>query len=544
MGRLLTIALMAAAIGGVLGAAIGATLLATIAPLSEYSGWFIAVCAALTAAAAAPIAVLAMRGKRPNGADSRVCLAVVLFGGAAGAAVAPMLFGDHPAGRQLLCVAGGALLADCLMGLIARIRGQAAAEPRDGSPRRWFQFTLGSLLALTFLTSVALSLWVRGPMARRRVLAAIEAGGGGRVRYASRAPEWIVQLLGSPARGFFDEVETLDLYDPADADLAPLAAFTRLRSLQVSGNRISDKGLEAIARLPSLEDLSLALDVRGSPVLGRPVSALVIADSDITAAGLARLRQLPRLKTLSLPGSITDAGLREISALTKLEKLWIISLGDRPTVWPRLTASGTAHLGKLKMLRELHLSYMPLDDSELAFIESLTRLEYLDLNQTKIADAGLIHLRPLHQLEYLCLGGRKITGEGFAGLSLSRLRQLDLSSTGITDGGLSHIANFKNLISLLLSFSKVTDAGMPYLESLTELQLLELANTRITDDGLKHLRSLTKLTHLGLSRTAITDAGLKHLEGLKQVGGFDFSQTEVTPAAVQRLEETWRRQRE
>ncbi|HEX7379505.1 MAG TPA: hypothetical protein VF278_20450 [Pirellulales bacterium] len=157
MGRLLTIALMAAAIGGVLGAVIGAALLATIAPLSEYSGWFIAVCAALTAAAAAPIAVLAMRGKRPNGADSRVRLAVALFGGAAGAAVAPTLFGDHPAGRQLLCVAGGALLAACLMGLVARIRGQATAEPRDGSPRRWFQFTLGSLLALTFLNYLGLS---------------------------------------------------------------------------------------------------------------------------------------------------------------------------------------------------------------------------------------------------------------------------------------------------------------------------------------------------------------------------------------------------
>lgn len=544
MGRLLTIALVAAAIGGILGAGSGAALLAAFGPLPEYSGWFIGVCTAITAAAAVPMAVVAMRGKLSVDAGFRVRLAAVLLGGAAGAVAAQTLFGDRPAGRQLLCVAIGALAAACLMHVTARLRGQAAPRPDDGARKRWLQFTLGSLLALMVLTSAALSLWVRGPMARRRVLSAIEAGGGGRVRYASRAPEWIIQLLGSPARAFFDEVDTIDLHDPADADLVGLAACTRLRSLQVSGNRITDKGLEAIARLASLEELWLSLDVRASPVLGRDPAAMAIADTHVTPAGLGQLRHLPRLKSLSLPDSITDAGLREISALTHLEVLWIVSLDSRPAVWPPLSASGTAHLSKLTRLRELILSRMPLGDNEIAFIESLTRLERLDLDQTDVTDAGLIHLRPLHQLESLNLAGRKITGDGFAGLSFPRLRQLHLGFAGITDRGLSHLAQSKNLTALYLTYGKITDAGMPYLRSLAELQSLELAFTGITDGGLEPLEPLTKLTYLGLTGTKITDAGLKHLQGLTQMRHFDAQHTEATPAGIARLEEIWRRHRE
>lgn len=544
MGRLLTIAIIAAVIGGTLGAVAGAVLLATVGPLSEYSGWFIGVCAALTAAAAVPIALVAMRGKLSVDAGFRARFAGVLLGAAAGAVAAQPLFGDRPAGRQLLCVAIGAVVAACLIRLSARLRGNATARPSAGSRRRWLQFTLGSLLALMILTSAALSLWVRGPMARRRVLSAIEASGGGRVSYASRAPEWITQLLGSPARAFFDEVDAIDLHDPADADLARLAAFTRLRSLQVSGNRISDKGLEAIAHLSSLEQLWLSLDVRASPVLGRPPASLAIADTNITTAGLAQLRRLSRLKSLSTPDSITDAGLREISALTNLEVLWIVSLGSRPAVWPPLTASGTAHLGKLTKLRELLLSRMPLGDSEIAFIASLARLKRLDLDRTNVTDAGLIHLRPLHQLESLSLTGRKLTGTGFAGLSFPRLRQLQLGSAGITDRGLSHLANFTNLTSLYLNHAMITDAGMSYLASLAELQLLELAYTDITDAGLENLRSLTKLNYLGLSGTAITDEGLKRLEGLNQMHHLDAEHTGATPAGIKRLEEIWRRQRD
>jgi internalin A len=544
MGRLLTIALAAAVIGGTLGAVSGVTLLATTGPWPEQPRWFIGVCAALAAAAAVPIALIAMRGKLSVDAGFRVRLAAVLLGAAAGAGNARSLFGDHPAGRQLLCVAIGALLATCLTRLAAQMRGQTTARPSDGPRGRWSQFTLGSLLALMVLTSAALSLWVRGPMARRRVLAAIEASGGGRVRYASRAPEWIVQLLGSSARAFFDEVDAIDLHDPADADLARLAAFTRLRSLQVSGNRISDVGLEAMVQLSSLEELWLSLDVRSSPVLARPPAALAIADANVTAAGIAQLRRLPRLRSLSLPDSIADAGLREISALNHLEKLWIVSQGNLPVVWPPLTAAGTAHLAKLTMLRELHLSHMPLGDSEIAFIQSLTRLRRLDLDQTDVTDAGLIHLLPLHELESLSLAGNKITGDGFAGLSFPRLRQLHLGSAGITDRGLSHLASFKNLTHLYLTFGKVTDSGMPYLASLAELQSLELSHTAITDAGLKQLRSLAKLTYLGVSATAITDEGLKHLEGLKEMRRFDCPNTSATPAGIQRLEDAWRRQRD
>jgi len=63
-----------------------------------------------------------------------------------------------------------------------------------------------------------------------------------------------------------------------DAPLVPIQGLTRLETLTLTGNRITDQGLALIARMPALENLDLDA-------------------TDVTDAGLVHLQSLTKLKT-------------------------------------------------------------------------------------------------------------------------------------------------------------------------------------------------------------------------------------------------------
>lgn len=539
LGRLLGLTLVAGVLGALVGGAAGAVVLPLAAPSPEDRVWFVWLCAILTGAVTAIATIIASRVRGGKASGLPDVLAAVLLGGCAGALMALRMFGGAPRGKQLFFFALGALAGGCAIGLCRGLR-RSPPKPADRrfaasenyspaaavclvdrasfrtpivdillerkSRGRWFQFTLGSLLACTTIASIVLALWVRGPIKRRQVLTAIERGGGGRVRYASRAPEWVVDLLGDVVRGIFDEVDEIELRAATDADLARIAFLPHLRCLSLSGT-VTDEAMKTVARWQSLEELRLG-------------------SAEITSLGLAQLRQLPRLRKLVVPMSIDDAGLEAVGAATGLETL---SIGTgpanpfRPPSWGPLTAAGLSRLCALAGLKDLSLYGMPVGDDETAFLERLPRLQRLHLVGTGISDAGLEHLGRLEQLEWLDLGGvtgSQVTGSGFEGLSsLSQLRRLDLRGTSVTDQGLSAIAALKNLESL------------------------DLTGTKITDDGLVHLKPLKRLKHLDISFTAVSDVGLPGLEELADVDVFHHYGTSITSAGIARLEKIWQERR-
>lgn len=79
----------------------------------------------------------------------------------------------------------------------------------------------------------------------------------------------------------------------------------QLKQLDLSGRGISDRGLEAIARLTNLEVLDLNVP-------------------SVTDAGIAHLRALSNLKGLTIDRSqLTDAGLEHLVALKSLKRLTV-----------------------------------------------------------------------------------------------------------------------------------------------------------------------------------------------------------------------------
>jgi hypothetical protein len=79
-----------------------------------------------------------------------------------------------------------------------------------------------------------------------------------------------------------------------DSCLVPLQGLTYLEQLSLSGNRITDKGLELIAHLPNLATLDLDA-------------------TDVTDAGIVSLQSMKNLKAIRLGGTrVTPEGVKRL----------------------------------------------------------------------------------------------------------------------------------------------------------------------------------------------------------------------------------------
>jgi hypothetical protein len=152
-------------------------------------------------------------------------------------------------------------------------------------------------------------------------------------------------------------------------------------------------------------------------------------------------------------------------------------------------------------------------DAGLKQVKGLTKLQKLGLSGTMVTDAGLDRIKGLTNLQSLSLGKTQVTDAGLKHLKgLTGLRTLGLIMTNVTDAGLEHLKGLTNLQSLSLGGTRVTDAGLEHLKGLAKLQSLNLMWTKVTDAGLEHLKGLPKLQRLGLSGAKVTDEGIKKLQ--------------------------------
>lgn len=203
--------------------------------------------------------------------------------------------------------------------------------------RRWCQFSLASLLLVTTVLAVCLGIWVDGARRQQRVIQLIEERGGsfgysyemksGAGKPALPGPAWLRDRLGID---YFDHVQGVWLEGESvtDADLAALADdLPRLTRLDIEhAANVTDAGLAHLAALHDLDGLTLdcpqITDAGLAHLEGLHRLDNVFLRSDhITDAGLVHLRPLKNLRVLRLECSITDAGMEDLTALTKLTKL-------------------------------------------------------------------------------------------------------------------------------------------------------------------------------------------------------------------------------
>lgn len=282
----------------------------------------------------------------------------------------------------------------------------------------------------------------------------------------------------------------------------------------------------------------------------RGLQAVSIEGCSVTDAGIAALKLQPRLRILTLrhsePPMITDAGLREIGAITTLTSL---SLGRTP-----VSKVGFAQLANLAELETFDASGPAVTDGALAELARLANLKRLSLSETALTNAGLAVLKRIGRLNFLRLHSKSITDGAIAQLKGLNLLELHIGDA-ISDGGLKDLKDFK-LISLSLADLPITDTGLKELSLLTTLRELDLRGTRISDAGLRELRPLTTidlplgksaksdagplprirgLVDLHLEDTAISDAGLREFSTFEHVPDLYLAGTKVTEDGMDEL---------
>lgn len=366
-----------------------------------------------------------------------------------------------------------------------------------------------------------------------------------------------------------------------DAEVAPLAALTRLKTLDIVAPyaNISQLTRGSFAILPGLKELrSFKITMKDTDDatdedlsifagLSNLESLSIIVNSKKTSdAGLARLKTLTRLRYLAIYAPLNEkleggpAGtiaFDAIAGMKELEELRLFFIAP-PEAYAKLAILGKLrklafrpgefdiqllplqdylrHVGKIKSLEELDVPTNKWTDEGVAHIGGLSNLKSLDLSGSYVTDAGLSHIKGLSKLQNLLMGGSEVTDAGLECLAaLKELRLLACGSNHITGTGLKHLAGASKLEVLHLRNRKINDAGLGAIPALPRLERIDLTEAGITDDGLKHLAKLPNLSVLTLDETKVTDTCVHTLKQMPKLRIISGRRTKLTPAAAEEL---------
>ncbi|MFA6239951.1 MAG: hypothetical protein WC655_03435 [Candidatus Hydrogenedentales bacterium] len=190
----------------------------------------------------------------------------------------------------------------------------------------------------------------------------------------------------------------------SDADLVHLRGLTGLRYLNVAETKVTGAGLASLPRLTSLEELT--------------VNGLDLGD-----VGRNYIVSRPLLRDLQADGiGATDEWLAALSEHTEMKFLTL----DYNTA---LTDAGLKHLGKLKSLVDLFVSYTVLTDKGLAELQTIPTLERLWMEGTAISDSGMAGFSSMPQITGIGLAKTRITDKALEALKENkRLKKIDITA--------------------------------------------------------------------------------------------------------------------
>lgn len=332
------------------------------------------------------------------------------------------------------------------------------------------------------------------------------------------------------------EVVGVDLSRDAPASkIRLLRAFPHLRRLNLAGQPLSAKQVDAVAQLATLHSLDLSnteLQPEGLSEL-QPLKHLeklaLTRNRELTDGDIAKLLAFPKLKVLLLNELyIQDAGIEVLQHLIRLEHLDLD--------FTKVTDRGLVSLVKLPLRRLYLRGNRGVTDAGVGSIVRIKSLEDLTLSMTLVSDRGLRDVATLPALTCLRLENTPVTDVGLPALAvMPRLRELSLAATKVTDRGMLALARYPALQIVSLHETAVGDDGLAALAANKTLATLDLTWTKVTDKGLAHLAGCKTLQQLDLFGTAVTDAGLPALARIPALRKVTLADTRVTQAAVDRF---------
>ncbi len=237
-----------------------------------------------------------------------------------------------------------------------------------------------------------------------------------------------------------------------DDAVAKLKGMSNLKLLYISGTSVTPKCLESIKTLENLEVLNVDSskgnefhDADLAPLAGLTrLRNLEIYGDKLTQASLVHLKNLTNMRNFRVAEYIGDEGMEQIKGWTKLE---VLELKEddyhKPPV--KLTDKGAAHLKSMTSLRKLTLESKDLTDASLTALAGMTDLEKLDLTRCgQITDTGFANLKGLKKLKDFTCQYTHFSDASFAVLKeLPGLERVDVRDTRVTKAGLMDYSTAK-----------------------------------------------------------------------------------------------------
>jgi len=207
--------------------------------------------------------------------------------------------------------------------------------------RRWYQFSLRTLLVFVLVLSVPLA-WLAMKMQKARKEREAEKAilkAGGVIFYDSDTSFPVPTRL----HVSFVDPFRVNITDDVLVHVKELANRGERMCLHLGGTQVTDAGLENLKGLTSLEELWLR------------------------------------------DTNVTDAGLKYLEGLTSLEWLEL--------AYTNVTDAGLDHLKGLSSLEDLNVRGTQVTDRGLEYLKGLTRLKSLDVVDTNVTDEGVKKLQ-------------------------------------------------------------------------------------------------------------------------------------------------------
>ncbi len=319
----------------------------------------------------------------------------------------------------------------------------------------------------------------------------------------------------------FQAMKPYELDDTALLNVSSLpGGLEAIEELNLNGSRVTNGGLEHLAKLPNLKKL----DVRNSPV---------------DQHGAKAMGALTSLEELRLDGGeMTDEAMAGMSAIPALKVLEISNV--------RLSPDGWAQLAKHKQLEDLTITSSNIDDNTMAIINQMTSLKRMWINNCAVSDVGIAHLKDLDALESLNLGGTQVRGHAFGVLmkanAMKGLRTLGMDTTPLDERGAAGIRTMLQLTHLGLgSLRSMQDQHfVPMVKPLKNLETVNLSNCEGLSGGAFSAFAASKtIRHINASGCGgIDDSGLRHLQKCENLEKLDLGGTRCSITGAQALKRT------
>jgi hypothetical protein len=363
-----------------------------------------------------------------------------------------------------------------------------------------------------------------------------------------------------------------------DDDLEIISTLDHVTSLNLDGSkRLTDKGLQHLARMPQLRELTLGGNIsdRGLEAVAHLRELRVFRmywQGNITDDGAANLKFCNHLEEVDLLGcnvgdgaiaaltgkrnlrrfktgrNVTDDGLALLQQFpafktspTEEPRFGLMSFSAEPTdllIDGPFTRKGLESMSGLDGVVSLSFFWhtKQLGGDDLQCLDALSNLVYLGCQDELCDDDAMRHIAALPKLRMLMGQGAVATNEGFRNLSRSQTIEYfwGRECPNFSGPGFVALSRMPALKGLAVSCKLVDDAALaslPDFPALTELVPMEFS-----DDGFRHIGRSHGLEQLILMYCRdTTDVATSHLAGLPKLKKYHAGYTLITDASLEML---------